>query len=213
MNVAIPNYPTLPDRLVVGQKYRRPCVRTQWHGSYIIWLPVIGTIHDDRKHIGAAFQHLHVDYRFLRSEIRTALDHKPHSSPKRLNRVFSTPVSNVWPLGLDDHPISLDDPQLADVPIATWLVTRPRVYHGPYPDYPHDIAPWTKAMNQAYAGQSLIDGTTCPHQGTDLSGFAPNAQGVITCPLHGLQWCAKTGKIVHPTLTVPIAAPEHDTLL
>ena len=109
MNIAIPDCPTLPDRLVVGQKYRRPCVRAQWHGSYITWVPVIGPVHDDRKHIGAAFQHLHVDYRFLRPDIRTALERELHRSPKCSNRVFSTPVSNVSPLGLDD-PISLDSP-------------------------------------------------------------------------------------------------------
>ena len=209
MNVAIPDHPALPDRLVVGQKYRRPCVRAHWQGSYITWVPVIGPIHDDRKHIGAAFQHLHVDYRFLRPEIRNALERELHRSPECSNRVFSTPVSDVSPLGLDD-PISLDAPHLADVPIAAWLVTRPRVYHGPYPDYPHDATPWTEALHQAYAGQSLIDGTTCPHQGTNLSGFVPDALGVITCPLHGLQWCAKTGKIVYPKLTAPTAAPEHD---
>ena len=32
----------------------------------------------------------------------------------------------------------------------------------------------------------------CPHRGADLSGIEPE-DGLITCPLHGLRFCAKTG--------------------
>jgi hypothetical protein len=41
---------------------------------------------------------------------------------------------------------------------------------------------------------------TCPHKGTPLDGVEPK-DGKITCPLHGLQWDAETGKLVRQTVT------------
>ena len=36
----------------------------------------------------------------------------------------------------------------------------------------------------------------CPHRGMDLSQESP-ADGVITCPLHGLKFSAESGKLIH----------------
>lgn len=45
----------------------------------------------------------------------------------------------------------------------------------------------------------LIKGHICPHRGFDLSTVEP-VDGVLTCPLHGLQFCAKTKKLLNKTL-------------
>ena len=47
--------------------------------------------------------------------------------------------------------------------------------------------PWEAALRDAYCGQRLR-GTVCPHRGADLRGFAPGADGMVTCPLHGLRF-------------------------
>jgi nitrite reductase/ring-hydroxylating ferredoxin subunit len=36
----------------------------------------------------------------------------------------------------------------------------------------------------------------CPHRGYDLSNEIPNENGIITCPLHGLQFDKITKKLL-----------------
>ena len=68
---------------------------------------------------------------------------------------------------------------------------------GPYPEYPQaNRTSWRLGLTAAYADYQLIDGHIRPHQGTDLTGIVPDDDGVVTCPLHGLRWCARTGRIV-----------------
>ena len=33
----------------------------------------------------------------------------------------------------------------------------------------------------------------CPHRGAPLGSLVPDKHGIVTCPLHGLRWCASTG--------------------
>ena len=199
MNSLLERCPPLPEHLVLGKHYRRPCVRTVWKTSKPRWVPVIGSMHTDPEHVKADFLHIHVDYRFLTDPAKEALieDLDRSNSVFYINPVHSMPVSTVCPQHLE-HQVALDDPDLAELPIDSWLRIQPRQYTGPYPDYPHQMAPWHQELSEAYAGRSLIEGH-CPHQGTDLSGITPNTEGIITCPLHGLQWRARTGKIVVPT--------------
>ena len=208
MNSVLQRCPPLPEHLVLGKHYRRPCVRTVWKTSNPRWVPVIGSMHTDPEHVKADFLHIHVDYRFLTDPAKEALieDLDRSNSVFYINPVHSLPVSTVFPQHLNDQ-VALDDPELAELPIDSWLKIQPRQYTGPYPDYPHHMVPWHQELSEAYAGRSLIEGH-CPHQGTDLSGIAPNTEGIITCPLHGLQWCARTGKIVVPTKPES-AAPSH----
>ena len=199
MNPTLPSFPPLPDKPVVGTFYRRPCVRAHWPRSCIRWLPILGPIHSDREHIGADFQHVHVDYRFLNLEIRQILDDylfDPRDMP-RFNRVYSKLISHVWPLG-NEAPVELDEIHLMDIHPSSWMSVRPRKYQGPYPPYPHGYFSWLHDLSEAYAERTLINGTICPHRGTDLSAIMPDDAGAITCPLHGLRWLASTGKIVMP---------------
>ncbi len=199
MNPTLPFIPQLPDEPAVGTFYRRPRVRAHWPTTRIHWLPVLGPIHSDREHIKADSQHLHVDYRFLNLEIRQSLDDLIHDSGdiRCINRVYSTTISHVWPRG-HDEPVELDKIHLMEIDPSSWMSVRPRKYQGPYPPYPHGYFSWLHNLSQAYAERTLINGTICPHRGTDLSGIASDDSGVITCPLHGLRWFASTGNIVKP---------------
>ena len=191
----LPTVPPLPDQLIEGRLYPRPCVRAKWVGHDVAWLPVIGNVHSDPEHVKADFQHLHVDFRFLDQQTKDQLDRDFAESNNILclNKIYSLPISYVLPEGRE-LTIPLDDTQLADIETESWLSVRNLPYQGEYPPYPHHIVHWTKSLGQAYADQSLINGNVCPHQGTDLSGITPGPDGIITCPLHGLRWHARTGR-------------------
>ena len=200
MNLTLPSVPQLPDEPAIGAFYRRPCVRAHWPTTQIHWLPVLGPIHSDREHIKADFQHLHVDYRFLNLEIRRSLDDliDDCGDIRCINRVYSRTISHVWPRG-HDEPVELNKIHPMEIHPSSWISVRPRKYQGPYPPYPYENVPWLHELSQAYAERTLIEGTICPHRGTDLAGFVPDDDGVVTCPLHGLRWCVGTGRIVANT--------------
>ena len=201
MHPALPVFPLLPDKPVVGTFYRRPCVRAHWLTNQVRWLPILGPVHSDPEHIGADFQHIHIDFRFLNAEIRQSLDRHLLNSPDDFfhHRVYSTPISYVTPRGYEE-PVDLDEVHLLHIDPESWISLRPRKYQGPYPVYPYENAHWLQDLSEAYAERTLIDGHICPHRGTNLTGILPDDDGVVTCPLHGLRWCTRTGQIVVHTL-------------
>ncbi len=201
MNVEIPRHPRLPETPIVGRRYLRPCVRTDWPRTLPKWVPVVGTVHEDAEHIGADFLHLHVDYRFLCQRDRQ------HSRPRArvnedldgVNPVFIIPISVVVPADTGKA-ITIADALGSNHPTEEWLSVRRRPYLGPYPEYPQVKRTWWRSvLTAAYADHQLIDGHICPHRGTDLTGIVPDDDGVVTCPLHGLRWCVRTGRIVAAT--------------
>ena len=195
MIARIPKHPPLPDLPVVGQSYQRPCVRGVWRSVEPRWLPVIGPVHTDTGPVNADFEHVHVDYRFLPRAMRAEADAGPHSI-FNINAVHSTPISTVWPEGADS-PISLDDGDIRDWPDQSWMRLDELAYQGPYPQYPGQFVPWLRDLHGFYRDATLKGGI-CPHQGADLRGIEPDAQGIITCPLHGLRWRADNGRIAAP---------------
>ena len=198
-NRPLPVFPRLPNQPVVGTFYRRPCVRAHWPTNRIRWLPILGPFHSDREHISVEFQHVHVDYRFLNIGIREQLNRLLHSHPDDpLHRVYSTPTSLVTPHGFDKA-VALDEIHRPEIDLKSWLSVRPRKYQGPYPPYPYENVSWLHDLSEAYAERTLINDHICPHRGADLAGIEPDAHGVVTCPLHGLRWCARTGRIVRGT--------------
>ena len=198
MNPKIMTCPPLPEHLEIGQRYKRPCIRTNWQNMGPLWLPVIGSIHSDPEHVQADFPHVHVDYRFLTPETREELLKQMAEQHLifKIHPVHATPISSIWPEHLD-APIQLTDEGLDTIPENTWMAIQPHAYMGPYPEYPEHIVHWLRQLSAAYANHTLVD-ALCPHQGTDLSGIDPDQHGVITCPLHGLKWSARTGRIIMP---------------
>ena len=197
MNPVLPDFPPLPDNPIEGTFYRRPCVRAHWPTNRVRWLPILGPVHSDPEHIRAEFQHVHVDYRFLDTEIRYYLTRLTWDFPDDLlhNRIFSTPISLVTPHGCEKA-VALDEIHRLEIDPKSWMSVRPRKYQGAYPPYPYDNVGWLHGLSEAYAERTLTNGHICPHRGTDLTGIFPDDDGVVTCPLHGLRWCVHTGRMV-----------------
>ena len=62
-----------------------------------------------------------------------------------------------------------------------------------FPAWTHE-ARYMDRLEQQYKGLRVENGR-CPHQGIDLRGIEPDAQGFVRCPGHGLRWCPKTGEM------------------
>lgn len=167
---------------VVGRYYMVPVIRDYpWHGMISTW-PVLGPLHSDKEHFNFPWPHYHIDARFLTgNQAAFAI---------RKSRSWSRPGLNamVQAAPLFTHG---EVPHKGRPALARRKCTREAalyVYGGQGPvkalraDYP-DPAPAIARPD----GRLL-----CPHRKVDLSSFAPDANGVVVCPLHGLRvQCAK----------------------
>lgn len=149
---------------IIGQSYLVPTVFGQWHHLIRDW-PVIGLKHDDVEHLNFAALHFHLDTRFLRVR-EVLLTHAPY------------------------EPLH----ERANVPLGQIKMKRLKCLRAPLPfDGPDDF---TTKFNAAFAGQQCGKGKrgwVCPHKHFPLGTIEP-VDGVLKCPLHGLQIDAATGK-------------------
>jgi hypothetical protein len=59
------------------------------------------------------------------------------------------------------------------------------------------------AMLKKFQNHNLKDSCQrCPHRGIDLSTMQPNANGIVRCPAHGLDWNMKTGNLAYKGIYV-----------
>lgn len=157
----------------VGKRYLVPAVKGTWVGRFDLW-PIIGPRHEDTDFIGFEQDHWHVDVRFFDSRQWAFALRQPE---RPFQFVITAPTS---PLGL------------------VRLQCRRQ-----WPAYPRHRPRWLAALSSHFANHRLGEKRVCPHRGADLSTFAPDADGCITCPLHGLRWNVETGCIVPPPAYVP----------
>lgn len=175
---------------VVGRFYMVPVVRFPWFNMEADW-PVLGPMHTDAEFFGFNRRHYHVDIRFL-SQYRL-----------RWASVFLRDDLATGDLVLDaarvatGHPVNHLHRELPDgrPPLKRLKCT---LAHAPF-GFADDLdRPKFKpgfgfeALRAAYPNPALAivrkDGRLlCPHRKVDLSSFAPDADGVVTCPLHGLR--------------------------
>ena len=179
-----------------GRFYDRLCIRASWPDgtSKPQWWPVHGPLHEDREIIGFPHQHYHIDWRFLNKRQRESA-----SAPERLAALYNVPITAIV---LSEDPIKrafLSERPPADPGSHQYARTKRLRYHGiPWPPGGQFLLHrWYAKLAEAYREHSLKPGLICPHRGADLSGIAPQ-DGIIICPMHGLQWHAQTG-----TLHVP----------
>ena len=185
--------------MIVGERYKVLHVRARWGSYRPHWWPVIGPQHEDAEFLNFPHEHFHVDFRFL-SEPRRKRSND--SFPHNVNATFFLPISWVCPRGFrsPSNPkrpfaVALADPMLDCFPRKLWLQTRSAVYLGDSPAYPSAAFTWMPELEAAYADAKLGPARVCPHRGADLSEIVPTDDGVIRCPLHGLGWCAETGRL------------------
>ncbi|HRH68854.1 MAG TPA: hypothetical protein PLB89_05035 [Flavobacteriales bacterium] len=170
---------------VVGRTYLVPHVFQLTYPSDTRvgnWVPVRGAVHDDAE-LGVLRKHLHFDERFVSKAMM-----------KRIG--IENAHSWIVVIGQRDSSMRWSDGKVEWRPAR--CVTNVVGFAN---------AGRTKAFfrfHQEYRDKELLKGHICPHRGYDLSTIPANAEGVKVCPLHGLHWCAKTGKNVQRKHIIPL---------
>lgn len=165
---------------VVGRFYMVPTIRYHWSGQLDDW-PVLGVVHHDREHIGFERLHYHFDARFLSAhqyeDLRDGSLGLPPLGGLNAN-VLAEPEHKFW--RKRNGPIPRQ-PTLKKLKcrrlIQRWLVAEQAAKWGLAEAYGNPAEPIRRPD-----GRLL-----CPHRKADLSQFEPDADGIVTCPLHGLR--------------------------
>lgn len=173
--------------LIIGKRYKVPCVWAQWGSSKFAWLPVLGPKHDDADIIGFEPQHYHIDARFLAPR---AYDARTERHYRGSLGITGVPIHEPYPNRTNRHAYNIAG---IAPPVLRW-----RTYWREWPIAEFIEATlrprgWMTKLEAAYACARL-KGMICPHRGADLSSM-PVVDGKVTCPLHGLRWNVETGEI------------------
>jgi hypothetical protein len=166
---------------VVGRFYMVPAIYYRWNGKDGHW-PVVGPLHEDVEFFGFRPHHYHVDLRFLTASQFKLATRSGWRRP--LSSVMASDAEHAvaaQPLACLDLPIPRGRPAL--------IRRRCRLSSREYA-FPNE--PAIQKLNEHYGSPAapirLCDGRLlCPHRKADLSTYAPDANGVVTCPLHGLR--------------------------
>ena len=198
-------------KLKPGEIYRVPCVRTIWPSisETPTWIPVNGPMHHDEEIINIGFFHWHLDWRFLSKKQMESIKAQGYGSwnAPREDEVFINIIADIHPdLGHewirenqrrpDEGWDFLEDLPVSTIRTETYIRLKPRRYNGEYPPYPEEfmMRGWLPELEQAYRDHRIKENLICPHKGGDLRG-SPVVDGKVTCPLHGLRWDLRTGKL------------------
>lgn len=186
----------------VGRFYLVPCVRYEYLYR-LDWWPVMGRRHDDAEHLDFPWPHYHIDLRFLTRRQANVI-----CPPDDAVASWRNPVRP-----LDNETLAI---RCANTPLGEGTDQIIAMRHGPLPrpqlrrrrctatshDYPRARAerhPPFRRMFSAFRGQQCQHGKAgwiCPHKQFALGSIAPDADGILTCPLHGLRIDAASGKVV-----------------
>lgn len=161
---------------VVGRYYLVPTVHGMWFGKVANW-PVMGPKHEDTKFFRFKDQHYHLDRRFLAERlVRHAVASPLHRGPDKRLAHYEDPLPEADPIW------------------RRLMCRRAEMY---FPAHPEPV----RALQASLAGAQCRRneaGWVCPHRRFSLGSIAPDAQGIITCPLHGLRIEAASGIVVTP---------------
>jgi hypothetical protein len=187
---------------VVGRPYLVPCVdlsiystqdwdycgfRLAFRLRMLTRIPVIGHSHKDPEFPGAGGekQHIHLDVRFMNEMELEVWD------------ITKRTLTNDNFNGFPTIPIV---PSFADERSLTPTL-KSRYCKRLMPNYRE--AAFTGEYYQAFedrfeSSKIKLDKPICPHQGTPLGGISA-VDGIVSCPTHGLGFCAKSGAMVRKT--------------
>jgi len=159
---------------VIGKYYWVPTVNYPWFDKLYEW-PVLLPRHEDGKILGFKTWHYHVDGRFLSARHWRWLAGK--SRHYRGSRTVEQ-ILNGCPLNNSDFP---NHP-----PVQNCVRRCARI-----PEYglaQTAIPERVRAAMPNVPAHRCQDRLICPHKGIDLTTIAPDADGNITCPGHGLRF-------------------------
>lgn len=184
------NYPKITDLTepaVVGRRYLVPVIEYPWHNRFDIW-PVWPPKHHDRE-VGFEWEHYHVDGRFLTGRQWRWLGSQKFvkSGRPRDFWIVSSPLATTgnYPGNrLMPHP----EPGLRLLKLL-----RQFDYPSDYilERYGGDAKVGVVEISRRHIGKSLADPEgrqICPHKGAALASVPRDADGGVTCPLHGLSF-------------------------
>lgn len=166
---------------VVGRFYMVPVVHHVWHNAEADW-PVLGPMHTDADFFNFHDRHYHVDARFV---------------PSALVRKVAGSTGGDIVGAAQAYPLAKRRFDKADLPAGRPALKRMKCRLASLP-YKFGHQPNVQKMRSHYGAvaEPIIrpDGRKlCPHRKVDLSQFEPDAEGIVTCPLHGLRVrCAVT---------------------
>lgn len=178
----------LVEPVEVGRYYQVPSIRIDdnysGHSYRLLncmsWVPVWPQLHDDAD-IGFPDQHYHVDWRFVSDEdIRcvTVTAYGSHFRNASIEVMLAQAILLV----------------IVRESVKAGPVDRLQRCHRDQLTWPsHHRAP--ERLEPKYKNAKLKCGR-CPHWGFDLNSVAPDANGIIQCPGHGLCFRADTGQVV-----------------
>ena len=209
----------------MGRTYLVTAVRTTWPMRPIAkprpgvrWVPVMGPRHSDNDAVNFPPQHWHADPRFLDHgelwgdpSVRQHFRYFEASEFDLEFAYFRIPIVEATPEPATgenpDDTIWVSDLINSPVPQESYIRLLPFQLRHEVPGYPgtQDYLP---ELTEQFRDQALIEDRFCPHRGADLAGITPDPQGIITCPLHGLRWCARTGRVQDPL--PPPEDPDED---
>ena len=201
----LPDTPAEPAPMELGRTYQIPHVRAVWPANTPNWVPVLGPRHNDAEIINFKPEHFHIDFRFVTDQmLEEAEALAPKSSIYAISWVYQQVIASLAPETGDDDALARMTPkgELVELhtmnpinaPVESWYQLLPAEYRRVYPDHPTYLLPWMKELEKAYANCRLGPDMKCPHRGTDLTGLEIK-NGNTTCPLHGLTWRVKTGRL------------------
>lgn len=180
---------------VVGQRYLVPTVTYPWLGDrpdrFKAW-PVFLPKHNDADHLKFVHQHYHVDPRFLtKAQTRYAGTYYWHEHTGGGDVSEAEATAQRAPLFARGYPVH---------PPVVWL---PRRCYRANVTYHYGDEPKIESMRAHYAGRQCAKsrgGWLCPHKRFPLGSLQPDQNGVVTCPLHGLQIDMSTGVVLGPRI-------------
>jgi hypothetical protein len=182
---SLPRVTEIDGAPVIGSFYSVPCVRYRVSETGALWIPVIGSAHDDMDHFLAP-RHYHFDTRFV---------------PLRFIRLFHPELETL-------HANGASEQQLVDRFIGFILLQRltdgdvrwmRRRCLRAQATFPHRTSTGERmspfeALEEAYQSKKM-ECLRCPHRGIPLNG-QPVKDGVVVCPGHGLAWNVASGDLV-----------------
>jgi hypothetical protein len=171
---------------VLQKLYMVPTIEYVWHGRWDVW-PVWRPKHHDRE-VGFNLEHYHIDGRFLTGAQWRFFDGKKFvksGRPKEFH-LAAAPLLYISP-GYTGGYLPFPEPQYRRLRLL-WEIVYPADYL--LNNFPGGQTP-IHQIAAAHKGKSLADPTgrqICPHKGAALAGVRRDADGGVTCPLHGLSF-------------------------
>lgn len=171
----------------VGRFYLVPAIQFIWWGVDALW-PVLGPLHTDADFFDFDRPHYHVDARFVSQRLSRRVGATVGRSLDIFAKAQGYPLSRQNVTGAVDVPTGRPGLQRFKCQSAEF----PYRFHGQEPVSKlriayGDFGPGQRALPIRKADGRLL----CPHRKVDLSQIAPDAEGVVTCPLHGLRVCVE----------------------